>query len=36
MKCGSKLISTLLYADGAVIIAEDENSMRLGLDVLMG
>ena len=29
MKCGSKLISMLLYA-------EDEKSIRLGLDVLMG
>ena len=36
MKCGSKLISVLLYADDAVIFAEDERSMRLGLDVLMG
>ena len=33
VKCGSKL---LLYADDAVIFAEDEKSMRLGLDVLMG
>ena len=31
-----KLISMLLYVDEAVIIAEDEKSMRLGLDVLMG
>ena len=36
VKCGSKLISMLLYADDAVIFAADENSMRLGLDVLMG
>ena len=36
MKCGSKLISMLLYADDAVIFAGDEMSMRLGLDVLMG
>ena len=36
MKCGSKLISMLLYADYVVIFAEDEKSMRLGLDVLMG
>ena len=36
VKCGSKLISMLLYADDAVIFAEDEKSMRLGLDVLMG
>ena len=35
-KCGGKLISVLLYADDAVIFAEDEKSMRLGLDVLMG
>ncbi len=35
VKCGSKLISVLLYADDAVIFAEDERSMRLGLDVLM-
>ena len=32
-KCGGKLISMLLYADDAVIFAEDEKSMRLGLDV---
>ncbi len=31
VKCGSKLISMLLYADDAVIFAEDEKSMRLGL-----
>ena len=36
MKCGSKLISMLLYGDDAVIFVEDEKSMRLGLDVLMG
>ena len=36
VKCGSKLIFMLLYADDAVILAEDEKSMRLGLDVLMG
>ena len=36
VKGGSKLISMLLYADDAVIFAADENSMRLGLDVLMG
>ena len=36
VKCGTKLISMLLYADDAVIFAEDEKSMRLGLDVLMG
>ena len=36
VKCGSKLISMLLHADDAVIFAEDDKSMRLGLDVLMG
>ena len=36
VKCGTKVISMLLYADDAVIFAEDEKSMRLGLDVLMG
>ena len=36
VNCGSKLISMLLYADDAVIFAEDETSVRLGLDVLMG
>ena len=36
MKCGSKLISMLLSADDAVIFAGDGESMRLGLDVLMG
>ena len=36
VKCGSKPISMLLYADDAVIFAEDERSMSLGLDVLMG
>ena len=30
VKCGSKLISKLSYTDDAVIIAEDEKSMRLG------
>ena len=35
VKCGSKPISMLLYADDAVIFAEDERSMSLGLDVLM-
>ena len=34
LKCGSKLISMLLYADDAVIFAEDEKLIRLGLDVL--
>ena len=36
VKCGGKLISVLLHADDAVIFAEDEKSMRLGVDVLMG
>ena len=36
VKCGSKPISMLLYADDAVIFAEDERSMSVGLDVLMG
>ena len=36
VKCWGKLISMLLYADDAVIFAEDEKSMKLGLDVLMG
>ena len=36
MKCGTKLISMSLYADEAVIFAEDEKSMMLELDVLMG
>ena len=36
VKCGSKLISMLLHADDAVIFAEDEKSMRLGLDMLIG
>ena len=36
VNCGSGLISMLLYADDAVIFAEDERSIRLGLDVLMG
>ena len=35
MRCGSMLISTLLYADDAVIFAEDKKSMTLGLDMLM-
>ena len=35
-KCGSKPNSMLLYTDDAVIFAEDEKSMRLRLDVLMG
>ena len=35
VKCGSKLIFMFLYEDDAVIVAEDEKSMRLGLNVLM-
>ena len=34
MKCGGLLIPVLLYADDAVTFAEDEKSMRLGLDVV--
>ena len=34
MKCGSQVIPVLLYADDAVILAEDERSMRRGLDTL--
>ena len=30
-KCGSQLISVLLYANNAVIMAEDEKSMKQGL-----
>ena len=36
VKYGSKLVSMLLYADDDAIFAEDEKSMRLRLDVLMG
>ena len=36
VKCENELISMLLYADDAVMFAEDEKSMRLGLNVLMG
>ena len=36
VKCGSKLMSILLlHANDTEIFAEDEKSMRLGLDVLM-
>ena len=35
VKCRKQLISVLLYADDAVILAEDEKLMRLGLKVLM-
>ena len=34
VKCGSQSISVLLYADDAVILAEDEKSMRRGLETL--
>ena len=35
VKCGKQLISALLYADDAVILAEDKNLMRRGLEVLI-
>ena len=34
MMCRGQLISALLYADDAVIFAEDEELMRRGLDIL--
>ena len=34
VKCGSQVSPVLLYADDAVILAEDERSMRRGLDTL--
>ena len=34
VRCGGQLISALLYADDAVIFAENEELMRRGLDVL--
>ena len=34
VKCRGQLISELLYADDAVILAEDEKSMKHGLDTL--
>ena len=34
VKCRGQLISVLLYADDAVILAEDETSMKHGLDTL--
>ena len=34
VKCRGQLISVLLYADDTVILAEDEKSMKLGLDTL--
>ena len=35
MKCREQLISVLLYADDAVILAEDEKLLKRGLEVLM-
>ena len=35
MKCKKQLISVLLYADDAVILAEDKKLMRRGLEMLM-
>ena len=34
VKCGDQLISVLMYADDAVIVAEDEKSMKRGLETL--
>ena len=34
VRCGGQLVSALLYADNAVIFAENEELMRRGLDVL--
>ena len=34
VRCGGQLVSALLYADDAVIFAENEELMRRGLDVL--
>ena len=34
MMCRGQLISALLYADDAVIFAEDEELMRRGLNIL--
>lgn len=34
LQCRSQLLSLLLYADDAVVFAEDEKLMRLGLDTL--
>ena len=34
MKCGIQIIPVLLYADDAVILVEDERSMRQGLNTL--
>ena len=35
VKCREQLISVLLYADDAVILAEDEKLLKRGLEVLM-
>ena len=35
VKCREQLISVLLYADDAVILAEDEKLLKWGLEVLM-
>ena len=35
MKCRKEFISVLWYEDDAMILAEDEKLMRLGLEVLM-
>ena len=35
VKCRGQLISVLLYADDTVILAEDEKSMKHGLDTLV-
>ena len=34
VKCGSQVFPVLLYANDAVILAEDERSMSRGLDTL--
>ena len=36
VKCGSKLISMLLYTDDAVMFAQDEKSMRVGVGCVNG
>ena len=35
VKCRKQLISVLLYADDAVILAEDEKVMKQGLEIVM-
>ena len=35
VKCREQLISVILYADDAVILAEDEKLLKRGLEVLM-